>query len=347
MSPRPKAPALTFPSTPPVPVTSASADERGQHCRVDPKSEKLPYVEGSSGDGKTEMKLGDAAHPANVRSPEVDRDDISVPPIGLEGGFFDEPMSAESSLEIDIAVRDPRARKMTPGAARRRARFAKYVSVAVGLATALCAAALVKNTMARGNEAPQVHSRLTETAAAGPGVNPAATTESTAFPSATANSDVAGKPTAVELTHQPETNSGRDVAGRQAAEPGPTALQGGAPAPTVADSAQATPPAQEPSAPSDTAPPSDPVAVDPKVIAKEASSQKAKSRGALEWGKVADASSAGERSVELDPTDAEAWLILGAAYQQKGDSSNARRSFKACIEKGKRGPKNDCAAMLH
>ena len=49
----------------------------------------------------------------------------------------------------------------------------------------------------------------------------------------------------------------------------------------------------------------------------------------------------------LDPTDGEAWLILGAAYQEKGDMKNARRSYKACLEQGKRGPKYECAAMPH
>jgi Flp pilus assembly protein TadD len=51
--------------------------------------------------------------------------------------------------------------------------------------------------------------------------------------------------------------------------------------------------------------------------------------------------------VALDPTDGEAWLILGAAYQEKGDMKNARRSYKACLEQGKRGPKYECAAMPH
>jgi cytochrome c-type biogenesis protein CcmH/NrfG len=88
------------------------------------------------------------------------------------------------------------------------------------------------------------------------------------------------------------------------------------------------------------------VPLDPKEAAKEAAKAKVKSRGALEWGKMTDAIAAGEQAVALDPTDAEAWLILGAAYQQKGDSKNAVRSFKACMDEGKRGPKNECAAML-
>jgi Flp pilus assembly protein TadD len=51
--------------------------------------------------------------------------------------------------------------------------------------------------------------------------------------------------------------------------------------------------------------------------------------------------------VALDPSDAEAWLILGAAYQEKGDAANARRSFKSCLSEGKRGPKWECAQFPH
>jgi Flp pilus assembly protein TadD len=50
--------------------------------------------------------------------------------------------------------------------------------------------------------------------------------------------------------------------------------------------------------------------------------------------------------VALDPTDAESWLILGAAYQQQGNDKDARRCFGACIQKANRGPKRECAAML-
>ncbi|MDP9152343.1 MAG: tetratricopeptide repeat protein, partial [Myxococcota bacterium] len=83
-------------------------------------------------------------------------------------------------------------------------------------------------------------------------------------------------------------------------------------------------------------------APDPRAAAKA----KTAATSALERGNLAAAVEAGERSVALDPTDGEAWLILGAAYQQKGDTRGAVRSFKACLQQGKRGPKSECAAML-
>jgi len=55
---------------------------------------------------------------------------------------------------------------------------------------------------------------------------------------------------------------------------------------------------------------------------------------------------AGEKSVALDPTDGEAWLMLGAAYQSMGKTAEARRSFSSCVAEGKKGPIGECRAML-
>jgi Flp pilus assembly protein TadD len=80
--------------------------------------------------------------------------------------------------------------------------------------------------------------------------------------------------------------------------------------------------------------------------AEQAKKEKALCRVALERGRLTEAVEAGERAVALDPTDGEAWLILGAAYQSKGNSKDARRCYKSCVQEGKRGPRNECAAML-
>ncbi len=83
----------------------------------------------------------------------------------------------------------------------------------------------------------------------------------------------------------------------------------------------------------------------PELDPVQAKKEKNASRNALEAGKNVKAIEAGERSVALDPTDAEAWLILGAAYQTKGNNAEAKRCFKSCLTEGKRGPKGECAAM--
>ena len=70
------------------------------------------------------------------------------------------------------------------------------------------------------------------------------------------------------------------------------------------------------------------------------------SRAALERGSLKSSIEAGESSVAIDPSDSEAWLVLGAAYQQMGSLEQARRCFRSCLEKGKGGSRGECAAML-
>lgn len=80
----------------------------------------------------------------------------------------------------------------------------------------------------------------------------------------------------------------------------------------------------------------------PKTFAEE----KKASRQALERGNAKVAIEAGERAVALDATDGDAWLVLGAAYQEKGNLVDARRCFMSCVKQGKKGTVSECAAML-
>ena len=68
-----------------------------------------------------------------------------------------------------------------------------------------------------------------------------------------------------------------------------------------------------------------PVAAAPDPVA--ALDAKRTSQRALDRGNAKASIEAGEQSVALDPTDAEAWLILGAAYQARGAYAEARRCF--------------------
>jgi Flp pilus assembly protein TadD len=78
----------------------------------------------------------------------------------------------------------------------------------------------------------------------------------------------------------------------------------------------------------------------------EATQAKQDAEKALEKGRAAQAIEAAERSVALDPTDAEAWLILGAGYDQRGAFAQARRCFATCAKVATRGPRRECAALL-
>jgi hypothetical protein len=78
----------------------------------------------------------------------------------------------------------------------------------------------------------------------------------------------------------------------------------------------------------------------------EASVAKRAAHGALENGRSSEAIAAGERSVALDPTDAESWLVLAAGYDQGGRHPDALRCFASCVQLADHGPRGDCAALL-
>lgn len=83
-------------------------------------------------------------------------------------------------------------------------------------------------------------------------------------------------------------------------------------------------------------------AADPRA-AREA---RESARRALERGALERARAEGIRSIELDPTDAESWLVLGASEMEAGNHAEARATFLACTNLATRGPRGECAAMV-
>jgi hypothetical protein len=333
-------------------ASGAPGDDRVFVAAADDASvEELPITEPAS-EPSTEP-LAAAAIPAwDPEVPEaedegppaprgVDPEDSSYPPVDLDSHFFDgngveghEASGAGSPWSEpapESEERDARMRlKRTPEVARRRADLQKYVKMAVAAAAALCLAALVKVAVARNATDEEVE-------------RPAVAATTTGLPSAESpGSPPVAPPPVASPPVAPAPDDSHSLASSPAI-PSASAVPG----PALAPAEAAPPPSEAARVPSAGAP-ADSAALptaelDPKAAAKE----KNGSRAALERGKIADAIEAGERSVALDPTDSEAWLILGAAYQEKGDMKNARRSYKACIDQGKRGPKYECAAMPH
>jgi hypothetical protein len=84
----------------------------------------------------------------------------------------------------------------------------------------------------------------------------------------------------------------------------------------------------------------------PRPDTSAAIEAKRASQKALEHDRVSQAITLGERSVELDATDAESWLILGAAYLQRGSLKDARRCFSTCVKEATHGARGECAALL-
>ena len=279
---------------------------------------------------------GEAA-PPNVIGPE--RDDLSFPPVDFDAGFFARPHRT-SHEPVEDWARDRAAELMaSPVAKRRRTQFKKYVTLAMGLASAVCLAALVKGALTNpeGGWGPQRYAS-------------AADRVPRSLPEPPAEQERALQPTAPapELMAPPTTAPASELVAPPATAPAPelvappTTVPATAPAPELV-AAPASAPATEPLAHQEEASAkSETPAPDPRAAAK----QKRASQLALEQGRTAASIEAGEHAVQLDPSDADAWLILGAAYQQKGALAEARRCYKACVQRGRRGDRRECVAML-
>jgi hypothetical protein len=79
---------------------------------------------------------------------------------------------------------------------------------------------------------------------------------------------------------------------------------------------------------------------------KSAKEEREDARRLLEKGKTQDAIMAALRSTSLDPEDADAWLLLGGAYQTAGKSADARAAYSSCAKQAKRGELRECRLML-
>jgi hypothetical protein len=67
---------------------------------------------------------------------------------------------------------------------------------------------------------------------------------------------------------------------------------------------------------------------------------------ALEARRVDEAVAAATAATVLDATDGEAWLLLGAAFQDRGKLSDAIDAYRKCRLHGRSDPRGECGAML-
>ncbi|MEM7137405.1 MAG: DUF4388 domain-containing protein [Myxococcota bacterium] len=68
----------------------------------------------------------------------------------------------------------------------------------------------------------------------------------------------------------------------------------------------------------------------------------------LELGRehAREAAELSERATAIDPTNALAWVVLGAARQVRGDRQGARQAYRNCVKFGKGRYVSECRAML-
>jgi tetratricopeptide (TPR) repeat protein len=126
-------------------------------------------------------------------------------------------------------------------------------------------------------------------------------------------------------------------------EPVAAAPQPATPTPAAAPVASgAVPAASGVAVPADSS-----VAAAAPVSTKTETQERDDARRLLERGKAKDAAEAAARATALDPTDGDAWLLLGAADMEIGKSADARDAFTQCVKQGKRGEIGECRSMLH
>jgi Flp pilus assembly protein TadD len=59
-----------------------------------------------------------------------------------------------------------------------------------------------------------------------------------------------------------------------------------------------------------------------------------------------EASELAERATAVEPSNALAWVTLGAARQMRGDRQGARQAYRNCVKLGKGQYVSECRAML-
>jgi hypothetical protein len=90
----------------------------------------------------------------------------------------------------------------------------------------------------------------------------------------------------------------------------------------------------------------DTVTLAPEAAAASAKDYRDDAHLLLERGDANGALEAAQRSVSLDPTDADGWLVLGAAAVQLHELAIAHDAFLACVKRATKGPAAECRALL-
>jgi cytochrome c-type biogenesis protein CcmH/NrfG len=238
--------------------------------------------------------------------------------------FFSAPPVTYDEEPAAIVEAEAPVRRVVASPERRRY-LGRVVASALALSLAICVAAAVR--------VATVHA---DTSVAPPRSQPA---QATLSPPAEAVTPVSEEP-----AETPPGSSALSASSASSAAGAPLPAQ----APVAAAANEVAPATSEVPAAAPVPGSDVPTKVDAPVDTDPAAAREAKhtSQHALDRGDAVASIEAGERSTALDPTDAEAWLILGAAYQTRGTYSDARRCFASCVRLAKRGPRGECAALL-
>jgi Flp pilus assembly protein TadD len=72
----------------------------------------------------------------------------------------------------------------------------------------------------------------------------------------------------------------------------------------------------------------------------------AKAQAALEKGSAIRAIELARKATQNDPSNAEAWLTLGAAFDATGSHGQARAAYKTCADRASGPGVSECKALL-
>jgi hypothetical protein len=271
-------------------------------------------------------------------------DDTSIPPVDLDADRFFAEGESRSSMphlwgadhEHDDLENEPHpelVRRATPEVLARRAKLRKVTQRVVGAFALIALVGLGKAALSRAPSAdlPEVQGSVAHAAAAVPELRAA----TIAKPSERTPAAEAARAAAIPA---PEPVAQPEPVAAAAAEPAAQAVE---PAKAEAPVAEAPKPA-EAARPAEAAKPVEEVKVAPPGDAK---AEKRAAQRAIDRGDNKGAVEAGQRAIEADPTDAEIYLIVGAAYQQMGQNGKAKQVFSSCTHHATHGPKGECAAL--
>ncbi len=113
------------------------------------------------------------------------------------------------------------------------------------------------------------------------------------------------------------------------------------PAPTSPRAPRSAPP-REPSAAAVTPAP----AAEPRPVVATTGNPTHDAQRALESGQTDSAIQLAKQATAGDPSNTEAWLILGAAYEASGRPGLARTAYKSCVDRGSGDRVAECRALL-
>ena len=130
-----------------------------------------------------------------------------------------------------------------------------------------------------------------------------------------------------------------------APEPQPMASAAASETPRPAESASANPPADA-AAPRASAAVPTATATATETAPKPQGSLVQQAQRALESGQIGVAIDLARRATQANPGSADAWLMLGAAYQAAGNAGAARAAFQQCAQNGRGPAAEECKNLL-